>query len=46
MMRAQRNQAYNEAFQKSLQIMATELEAKQSIAQNLITFMTNLRKEY
>ena len=46
MMRAQRNQAYNEAFQKSLQIMATELEAKQSIAQNLITFMSNLRKEY
>ena len=46
MMRAQRNQAYNEAFQKSLQVMQAELEAKQAIAQNLITFMTNLRKEY
>ena len=46
MMRAQRNQAYNEAFQKSIQIMQAELEAKQSIAQNLITFMTNLRQEY
>ena len=46
MMRAQRNQAYNEAFQKSLQVMQAELEAKQTIAQNLITFMTNLRKEY
>lgn len=46
MMRAQRNQAYNEAFQKSLQVMQNELEAKQSIAQNLITFMTNLRQEY
>ena len=46
MMRAQRNQAYNEAFQKSIQIMQAELEAKQSIAQNLINFMTNLRQEY
>lgn len=46
MMRAQRNQAYNEAFQKSVQIMQAELEAKQSIAQNLINFMTNLRQEY
>lgn len=46
MMRAQRNQAYNEAFQKSIQVMQAELEAKQTIAQNLITFMTNLRKEY
>lgn len=46
MMRAQRNQAYNEAFQKSIQVMQAELEAKQSIAQNLITFMTNLRQEY
>lgn len=46
MMRAQRNQAYNEAFQKSIQVMQAELEAKQAIAQNLITFMTNLRKEY
>ena len=46
MMRAQRNQAYNEAFQKSLQVMQNELEAKQSIAQNLINFMTNLRQEY
>lgn len=46
MMRAQRNQAYNEAFQRSLQVMQNELEAKQSIAQNLINFMTNLRQEY
>lgn len=46
MMRAQRNQAYNEAFQRSLQVMQQELEAKQSIAQNLINFMTNLRQEY
>lgn len=46
MMRAQRNQAYNEAFQKSIQVMQAELEAKQAIAQNLITFMTNLRQEY
>ena len=46
MMRAQRNQAYNEAFQRSIQIMQAELEAKQSIQQNLINFMTNLRQEY
>lgn len=46
MMRAQRNQAYNEAFQRSLQVMQQELEAKQNIQQNLINFMTNLRQEY
>lgn len=46
MMRAQRNQAYNEAFQRSLQVMQAELEAKQSIQQNLINFMTTLRQEY
>ena len=46
MMRAQRNQAYNEAFQRSLQVMQQELEAKQNIQQNLINFMTTLRQEY
>lgn len=46
MMRAQRNKAYNEAFQRSLQVMQQELEAKQSIQQNLINFMTALRQEY
>lgn len=46
MMRAQRNQAYNEAFQRSLQVMQQELDAKQNIQQNLINFMTALRQEY
>lgn len=44
--RAQQNEAYNESFQRYLQAKEQELNAKQTIASNLINYMSTLRKEY
>lgn len=44
--RAQQNEAYNQSFQRYLQAREQELNAKQTIASNLINYMSTLRKEY
>ena len=44
--RAQQNEAYNEAFSRYVQAKEQEINAKQAIAWNLINYMSTLRKEY
>lgn len=44
--RAQQNQAYNEAFGRYVQAKEQEINAKQQIAANLINYMSTLRQEY
>lgn len=44
--RAQQNEAYNEAFGRYIQAKEQELNAKQTIASNLINYMSTLRQEY
>ena len=44
--RAQQNEAYNQSFQRYIQAKEQEINAKQSIASNLINFMSTLRREY
>ena len=44
--RAQENEAYNQSFQRYIQAKEQEINAKQSIAANLINYMSTLRKEY
>ena len=44
--RAQQNQAYNESFARYVQAKEQEINAKQQIATNLISYMSSLRKEY
>ena len=44
--RAQQNEAYNESFARYVQAKEQEINAKQTIAGNLINYMSTLRKEY
>lgn len=44
--RAQQNEAYNEAFGRYIQAKEQEINAKQTIAWNLINYMSTLRQEY
>ena len=44
--RAQQNEAYNNAYNRYLQAKEKEINAKQQIASNLINYMSTLRKEY
>lgn len=44
--RAQQNQAYNEAFGRYIQAKEQQINAKQQIASNLINYMSTLRQEY
>lgn len=44
--RAQQNEAYNEAFGRYVQAKEQEINAKQQIAANLINYMSTLRQEY
>ena len=44
--RAQQNEAYNNAYSRYLQAKEQEINAKQQIASNLINYMSTLRKEY
>lgn len=44
--RAQQNEAYNEAFSRYIQAKEQEINAKQTIAWNLINYMSALRQEY
>lgn len=44
--RAQQNEAYNEAFWRYVQAKEQEINAKQQIAANLINYMSTLRQEY
>lgn len=44
--RAQQNQAYNDSFSRYVQAKEQEINAKQTIASNLINYMSTLRKEY
>lgn len=44
--RAQQNQAYNETFARYVQAKEQEINAKQTVASNLINFMSTLRQEY
>lgn len=44
--RAQQNQAYNESFARYVQAKEQEINAKQAIANNLISYMSTLRREY
>lgn len=44
--RAQQNEAYNNAYGRYLQAKEQEINAKQQIASNLINYMSTLRKEY
>ena len=44
--RAQQNEAYNEAFSRYIQAKEQEINAKQAIAGNLINYMSTLRQEY
>lgn len=44
--RAQQNEAYNEAFGRYVQAKEQEINAKQQIASNLINYMSTLRREY
>lgn len=44
--RAQQNEAYNEAFWRYIQAKEQQINAKQQIASNLINYMSKLREEY
>lgn len=44
--RAQQNEAYNESFGRYIQAKEQEINAKQTIASNLINYMSTLRQEY
>lgn len=44
--RAQQNEAYNQAFSRYVQAKEQEINAKQTIASNLINYMSTLRQEY
>lgn len=44
--RAQQNEAYNEAFGRYIQAKEQQINAKQQIASNLINYMATLRQEY
>lgn len=44
--RAQQNAAYNESFSRYIQAKEQEINAKQTIASNLINYMSTLRQEY
>lgn len=44
--RAQQNEAYNEAFWRYVQAKEQQINAKQQIASNLINYMSTLRQEY
>lgn len=44
--RAQQNEAYNQAFERYVKAKEQEINAKQTIAGNLINYMSTLRKEY
>lgn len=44
--RAQQDEAYNQAFGRYVQAKEQEINAKQQIASNLINFMSTLRQEY
>lgn len=44
--RAQQNEAYNEAFWRYIQAKEQQINAKQQIASNLINYMSTLRQEY
>ncbi len=44
--RAQQNEAYNQAYERYIKAKEQELNAKQTIAANLINYMSTLRKEY
>lgn len=44
--RAQQNQAYNEAFGRYVQAKEQQINAKQQLAANLINYMSTLRQEY
>lgn len=44
--RAQQNEAYNQAFSRYVQAKEQQINAKQQIASNLINFMSTLRREY
>lgn len=44
--RAQQNEAYNESFARYIQAKEQEINAKQTIAANLINYMSTLRQEY
>lgn len=46
LLRAQQNEAYNNAFQNYLKVKEQEINAKQSIQAQLIDYMTKLRQEY
>lgn len=46
LLRAQQNEAYNNAFQNYLKVKEQEINAKQSIQGQLIDYMTKLRQEY
>ena len=44
--RAQQNEAYNQSFARYVQAKEQEINAKQTIASNLINYMSTLRQEY
>lgn len=44
--RAQQSEAYNQSFQRYVQAKEQEINAKQTIASNLINYMSTLRQEY
>lgn len=46
LLRAQQNEAYNQAFENYLKVKEQEINAKQSIQAQLIDYMTKLRQEY
>lgn len=45
-LRAQRNEAYNQSFERYIKAKEQELAAKQTIASNLINYLSTLRQEY
>lgn len=46
LLRAQQNEAYNQAFANYLKVKEQEINAKQQIQAQLIDYMTKLRQEY
>lgn len=44
--RAQENEAYNQAFARYIQAREQQINAKQQLAANLINYMSTLRQEY
>lgn len=44
--RAQQNEAYNQSFARYVQAKEQEINAKQTVASNLINYMSTLRQEY